>query len=118
MTQVVKKGWGQEIIIDNNSKYCMKLLQFHAGGISSMHYHLIKTETWYVNSGTFILKKINTDTADIKETHLSQGDVAINNPGEPHQLISIEGGEIFECSTEHYDTDSYRVFKGDSQNEI
>jgi len=34
----------------------------------------------------------------------------------PHQLITGEqGGEIFEVSTEHFDDDSYRVEKGDSQ---
>lgn len=115
MKEIINKGWGKELVIDNNENYCMKILQFNKHGESSMHYHLIKTETWYVNSGVFILRKINTETADIIETSLSPGDVIINKPGEPHQLICISDGDIFESSTQHFDNDSYRIFKGDSQ---
>ena len=39
-----------------------------------------------------------------------------NEIGEPHQIICEEEGDIFEVSTTHSDSDSYRVFKGDSQN--
>jgi hypothetical protein len=31
----------------------------------------------------------------------------------PHQLEAITDGEIFEISTQHFDSDSYRVQKGD-----
>jgi hypothetical protein len=34
-------------------------------------------------------------------------------PGQPHQLEALEDGEIFEVSTQHFDTDSYRIWKGD-----
>ncbi len=111
----VTKGWGREVVIHNDTLYCMKLLQFKKGGTSSLHFHLLKTETWYINSGEFILKKINTDTADITESILKKGDTIVNNPGEPHQLIAITEGEVVECSTQHFDSDSYRVQKGDSQ---
>jgi hypothetical protein len=30
-------------------------------------------------------------------------------------LEAITDGEVFEVSTEHFDSDSYRVWKGDSQ---
>ncbi len=115
MKEIVNKGWGEELIIDNSSNYCMKILKFNTNGVSSMHYHLLKTETWYVTSGSFTLNKIDTDTADINTITLMPGDTVINKPGEPHQLICINKGEIFECSTEHFDNDSYRIFKGDSQ---
>jgi hypothetical protein len=49
---------------------------------------------------------------------LNEGDVVRQKPGLPHQLESMEDGEIFEVSTTHSDHDSYRVFKGDSQNKI
>ncbi len=113
--EIINKGWGKELVIDNNTDYCMKILQFNEGGLSSMHFHLKKTETWYIKSGLFVLKKIDTDTADITSIELELGDCVINKPGEPHQLLCIKEGEIFECSTQHFDDDSYRVFKGDSQ---
>jgi hypothetical protein len=31
----------------------------------------------------------------------------------PHQLTALSDGEIFEISTQHFDSDSYRVWKGD-----
>jgi hypothetical protein len=30
-------------------------------------------------------------------------------------LIALTDGEVFEVSTQHFDSDSYRVWKGDSQ---
>ena len=111
----VPKGWGEEIIIENNEMYCGKLLKFKKGCKFSMHYHLIKDETWYVNEGEFIYRWIDTENADIHEEKLKKGDVVRQRPGQPHQLESITSGVIFEVSTQHFDKDSYRVWKGDSQ---
>ncbi len=111
----MQKGWGHEIIFINNDKYCGKILHFKKDAKFSMHYHLIKKETWYVSSGKFIFKYINTKNADIISDILEQGDVITNEIGEPHQIVCLEEGDIFEVSTQHFDSDSYRVMKGDSQ---
>jgi len=109
-----EKGWGYEIMI-TNGKYCGKILHFNEGGKFSMHYHMIKDETWYVKEGSFIYKWIDTMTANVYEEEINVGDVIHITPGLPHQLIAITEAEIFEESTEHYEDDSYRVWKGDSQ---
>lgn len=111
----IPKGWGEEIIITNNELYCGKILKFKQGAKFSMHFHRIKDETWYVNSGRFIYRWIDTETADTHEVNLSSGDVMRQRPCQPHQLECLEVGEIFEVSTQHFDDDSYRVWKGDSQ---
>ena len=111
----VPKGWGEELIIENNEKYCGKLLIFKAGCKFSMHYHMIKDETWYVESGEFIYRWIDTETADVIEQTLKPGDIVRQLPGQPHQLEALTDGKIFEVSTQHFDEDSYRVWKGDSQ---
>jgi len=37
-------------------------------------------------------------------------------PGQPHQMLALEEGScIFEISTQHFDSDSYRVGMGSSQ---
>jgi len=113
--EVVPKGWGHEIIFVNNDLYCGKILHFKRDAKFSMHYHLKKKETWYVASGRFRFKYIDTRTADIIETTLEIGDTITNEVGEPHQIICLEEGDIFEVSTTHFDSDSYRVIKGDSQ---
>lgn len=112
---IVKKGWGHEVIFVNNELYCGKILHFNTGAKFSMHFHLKKKETWYVSTGNFLFKYIDTRTADIVELRLAPGDTITNEVGEPHQIICEQEGDIFEVSTQHADTDSYRVMKGDSQ---
>lgn len=111
----VPKGWGEEVIITNNEKYCGKILRFKKGAKFSMHYHLIKDETWYVNEGLFIYRWIDTNNAELHEQQLSLGDCVRQFPGQPHQLEALTDGEVFEVSTQHFDSDSYRVWKGDNQ---
>ena len=36
------KGWGDELWITNNEKYCGKILRFKKGSAFSMHYHIRK----------------------------------------------------------------------------
>ena len=111
----IDKGWGYEIWMVNNNKYCGKILHFNGGAKFSMHYHLIKDETWYVNDGEFTFRWIDTTNANIIEENLKKGDCVHIPIGMPHQLETISGGEIIETSTEHFECDSYRVMKGNSQ---
>lgn len=109
------KKWGKEIILHNDKDYCIKFLRFNAGAKFSMHFHMLKTETWYVNKGEFTLKYINTKNADEQIQILTKGMIVNIEKGDPHQLIAITDGEIFEVSTQHFDDDSYRIEKGDNQ---
>ena len=112
---IVPKKWGCEVILHNRADYCGKLLRFHKGGKFSMHFHLLKTETWYVNYGMFTLKYIDPKNAEKHQIILTPGMIVEIEKGTPHQLIAMDKGEIFEVSTMHYDYDSYRIEKGDSQ---
>jgi mannose-6-phosphate isomerase-like protein (cupin superfamily) len=80
-----------------------------------MHFHAIKDETWYVQSGMFIVKWIDTKDASTWSQTLSPGDVWRNRPLVPHQLICAEEGEIWEVSTADSVEDNYRIMPGDSQ---
>ena len=112
---IVPKGWGEELIIENNDMYCGKVLVFKSGCKFSMHYHMIKDETWYVEYGEFIYRWLDTETAELHENILHEGDVVRQRPGQPHQLEAITDGRIFEVSTHHEDSDSYRIIPGDTQ---
>jgi len=111
--ETVPKGWGREIVFVNNKEYCGKILSFNKGKKFSMHYHLLKKETWYVAKGKFIFIWIDTNNGKKYSEYLTVGDVITNERGQPHQLIALEDGDIFEVSTQHFDDDSYRVWKGD-----
>lgn len=111
----VEKGWGNELIWATNDKYCGKLLKFNTGAKFSMHFHSEKDETWYVISGKFIVRYIDTTDASTHEAELNAGDVWHNKPLMPHQVICIEEGTLIEVSTPDSIEDNYRVMPGDSQ---
>jgi mannose-6-phosphate isomerase-like protein (cupin superfamily) len=118
MTQLkglVPKGWGSEFIWATNDKYCAKFLNFETGSKFSMHFHAVKDETWYVQSGKFVVRYIDTTTSKCYEEDLQDGNVWHNKPLSPHQLICIEAGTIIEVSTADSVEDNYRISPGDSQ---
>ena len=51
--------------------------------------------------------------ATAKEIILSSGDNFHVYRGLKHQMIALEDTELFEFSTQHFDSDSYRIMKGD-----
>ena len=113
---IYKKAWGHELWIANHEAYCGKLLVFEKDKKFSMHYHLIKEESWYVSEGEFEYSWIDTEKASIHSTLIRKGDVVDLEVGQPHQLKALtEGATIFEVSTKRYEEDSYRVLPGSSQ---
>ena len=110
----VEKGWGFERWIVNKSEYCGKLLYFEQGKKCSWHYHILKDEVFYVQSGKLLIKTSNNDDIEkANELILNQGESFHVYRGLRHQMIAIEETELFEFSTEHFDSDSYRILKGD-----
>jgi mannose-6-phosphate isomerase-like protein (cupin superfamily) len=109
----VEKQWGYELWIHNDSQYCGKLLVFtNSGNKFSMHYHMLKNETWYVQEGAFQFDWIDTESAERCYTQLQKGDVVYIEKGLPHQLTAlIDNSIVFEVSTEHFDEDSYRIYR-------
>lgn len=110
----VPKGWGFEKWIVNNEEYCGKLLYFAKGKKCSWHYHTLKDETFYIQSGKILLKYSDYDIIDnAKELVLERGDKFHVYRGLRHQMYALEDTELFEFSTQHFDSDSHRIEKGD-----
>ena len=109
----VEKKWGYELWIHNDTDYCGKLLVFNnSGNKFSMHYHMIKDETWYVQKGAFQFDWIDTENGERCYTQIQEGDVIEIKKGLPHQLTALtEEATIFEVSTQHFDEDSYRIYR-------
>ena len=53
----------------------------------------------------------NIDKAE--ELILEKGDNFHVYRGLRHQMVALEDTELFEFSTQHFDSDSYRIIKGD-----
>ena len=115
----VDKVWGYELWVYNDYEYCGKLLVFdEAYSKFSMHYHIIKKESWYIQQGQFKFDWIDTETATLHTDVLDVGDSVTIERGQPHQLTALKPNSIvFEVSTEHYDKDSYRIYK-DTPNDL
>ena len=110
----VPKGWGFEKWIVNNEEYCGKLLYFAKGKKCSWHYHVLKDETFYIQSGKILLKYGDSDDmAFSHEIVLKRGDNFHVYRGLRHQMYALEDTELFEFSTQHFDSDSNRVISGD-----
>ena len=117
LSGVVQKGWGYEMIWATNDKYCGKIMVFNREGAKfSMHFHKEKDETWFVNSGKFKVRYIDTKDAMVYEKDLTEGEVWHNPPLQPHQLILLsKEGSITEVSTPDSVEDNFRIGPGDSQ---
>jgi len=110
----VPKGWGFEKWIVNTEEYCGKLLYFVKGKKCSWHYHKLKDETFYIQSGKILLKYSDDDEMNYAdEIILNKGDKFHIYRTLRHQMFALENTELFEFSTQHFDEDSYRIIKGD-----
>ena len=115
----VPKGWGFEKWIVNNEEYCGKLLYFVKGKRCSWHYHKLKDEVFYIQSGRILVRYSEGDKMYEKgqlvanEIILGPGDNFHVYRGLRHQMVALEDTELFEFSTQHFDSDSYRIEKGD-----
>ena len=110
----VPKGWGFEKWIVNCDEYCGKLLYFVKGKRCSWHYHKLKDEVFYIQSGKMLVKYSDEDDINnAKELILEKGDNFHVYRGLRHQMIALQDTELFEFSTQHFDSDSYRIIKGD-----
>jgi quercetin dioxygenase-like cupin family protein len=107
---IVPKSWGYEHWIVNNEEYCGKILFIEKGNQSSWHYHLLKHETLYVQSGKLLIKYNDNDNLEqAKEIILNQGERMVVYRGLRHRLIALEPTQIIEFSSQHFDTDSIRI---------
>lgn len=114
MIKYVNKGWGYEKIIVNKPAYCGKLLHFINGKKCSYHYHIVKEETFYLQSGKLrLLVGQDDDITKATEVILNPGDKYHIPTGLRHQMIALEDSDLFEFSTQDFPEDSIRVVLGD-----
>ncbi len=103
----VKKDWGYEEWVINNEIYCFKKIFVEKGYQCSIHWHKIKDETFYIETG-----KIKLEVFAKNPITLKKGDVYRLTPNSLHRFTALEDTMIYEISTHHEDSDSYRVVKG------
>lgn len=104
-----QKTWGYEDWIHNDEKYCGKKLVIGSGFNCSFHYHKLKDEVLYLQSGIIEFYYANQGDIEIKKITLTPGMSFHATPYLVHQMYAVREAEIFEFSTQHFDSDSYRL---------
>jgi mannose-6-phosphate isomerase-like protein (cupin superfamily) len=112
----VYKGDGYELCIANNEKYCSKVLHLARGAELTLKYHIRKTKSWYVASGQFDYKWIDTSNANMESRILNVGDIVTIEIGQPHHLICLKDGDVFESGSPEINNDSYFLLKESADN--
>lgn len=107
------RGWGHEVWIENIPEYCGKILVVEEGKRGSLHFHINKLETMYLEQGHVQLNLIDPETGKEYQVELHPGDSILIPRGQVHQIVGLSRSVIFEFSTTHEEEDSYRVRKGD-----
>jgi mannose-6-phosphate isomerase-like protein (cupin superfamily) len=107
------KVWGREIWIANNNLYCGKILEIRKGRMCSLHFHKLKTESFYLRAGRLRVRiKESADSEVIEEFEMSAGQCMDVPPGLVHQMEALEDAELLEFSTQHFESDSHRLVNG------
>lgn len=120
MTYAPKK-WGDEVWVANSDKYCGKILNINKDGFCSYHYHKLKDEVLLVIKGRIQFFYCYEQVPDTGDAHchdslmfyesmvLVPGQAWHVPPFHAHQFLALEDSKIVEFSTQHFDSDSYRV---------
>lgn len=125
----IDKKWGYEEIPINTPDYCLKRLTVEPNGFAcSVHYHLLKKETFLVLSGTLMLQvyvpkpEVNLPRiADLDRTfalsmflppkllRLTEGEQITIERLTPHRFWAWTETRFLEVSTHDCPTDSIRI---------
>lgn len=103
--RIIEKVWGREYILENRPEYCFKVLEVDPGMQCSLHFHRIKTESFFLFDGFFRLELKTPDSIRI----LAPGQSQFISPGRAHRFSSEAGAVIFEVSSTHDDADVERI---------
>jgi mannose-6-phosphate isomerase-like protein (cupin superfamily) len=109
--QIVPKGWGREVWIANGERYCGKILEIRKGKKCSLHFHKIKDESFYLRAGRLLLRVMTSAESPVEEFILEAGQCMDVPIGFVHQMEALEDSELYEFSSQHFDSDSHRLVR-------
>lgn len=110
--KIVPKIWGYEKWLENNNRYCCKLLSLKRGFQCSLHYHKKKDEMFFVLKG-----HVKMEVGD-EVLQMMTGQFVRIPPETKHRFTGVEDSEIMEISTHHDENDSFRLEASKKVNEF
>ena len=89
-------------------------MRFEKGKRCSLHFHKLKTESFYLRAGRLKVRvKESPESEVIEEFELTAGECMDVPLGLVHQMEALEDAELYEFSTQHFESDSHRLVPGD-----
>ena len=87
--RIVPKGWGREVWIANGELYCGKVLEILKSKCS-LHYHKLKTESFYLRSGRLKVRLLESpNSAIVEEFELEPGECMDVPTGLVYQMEAL-----------------------------
>ncbi len=105
------KYWGEIETIIGKSGYSGKRMLVKKGKYASLEFHCKKFESYYVHSGSLLLR-LRAGRGEDRFFDIPEGRVLVTPPGLMHQRGGIEDTVIIEISTKDEDSDSFLVEDG------
>lgn len=113
---VHQTAYGYDLVWASTEKYTAKIKVFNRIGASTdLYFQTVREKTWFVNSGTFRIRWIDTKTAQIFEQEFTEGQAYTVPVNQPTQLVATsENASVTECGEADNESDVYRVISGAS----
>ena len=94
----IEQPWGIETLLCATEQYTLKRLFYRAGTAGGFQYHIRKTESFYLASGSALVRSENGGGA-YGVVQMVPGQTYHIPAGAPHQFEAITDCVVFEAST-------------------
>jgi hypothetical protein len=110
MDNIKETSYGYEISWAATENYSGKILVFNRPVKTDLSFHQQTQKTWFINSGDFRIRWIDTADGKLYEKHVKEGGVFHIEPLTPVSIESLTSdGSIAEVATPEIDDDNYCV---------
>lgn len=91
MEKDFEREWGMEVTWASQDNHSGKILVFNAPGAQMpFHFHAETDKTWFVNSGKFMVRWIDTADGKIYQQEMAQGSTFYVKRLKPSSLVAID----------------------------
>ena len=105
-----KTDFGFEVTWAATSNYCGKILVFERPCKTSLNFNKEKQKTWFVNSGNFRVRWVDTKDGKLYEKDIAEGSVFHVEPLMPVSLEALSSGaSLTEIGTPDVKDDTFCV---------
>lgn len=108
--KVIQHDWGNELIWADEKLYKGKILVFNEPGKQTpMQFHKETEKTFFVNTGAFKLRHIDTNDGQMFDVELTEGSTFFINTLKPYQLTALNANSSISEVSNSVDDDTYYI---------